>query len=455
MFNHAIYSFSHGKMNHFTLDLEAFGPLYFADHFSPITVLYAPLYYIFGSITLLILQIVSILFGAWACYKVAKIKLSFSDKPLFILFIFLGQWAIVSALAFDFHNNVIAAMLVPWLYYFYITHQKGKTIVLFILLLMTKENIALWLMFIFIGLMFEKGIRHFFQNFKSYLRYEIPLMLLAGIYFYIIVAVVMPYFSQGHAVNQIARFGDLGGSVGEIIKHILFHPIDTFKLFFESPDSDPITFGIKKELHLVILFSGGIALFARPAYLIMLLPIYAQKLLASDFGFWGISGQYSIEFTPIITLAFIDLMRVLEKWRFKNVLMYFTVFSVLATNYITLKSRKTPWYDRTNYDFTSAIHYSSDGLNTRYIREQLSKIPDQIPLSVASPLAPHLVRRDHIYHFPIIKEAEMIVVLKDKRSTYPLSKEDQEKKIAELIQAGEFKITHDKEQLLILKRIKH
>jgi len=455
MFNHALYSFSHGRMNHFTLDLEAFGPNYFADHFSPITLLYVPFYYIFGSWTLLIIQIASILFGAWGSYKVAQHKLQFAKKPVYILVFFLAQWAIISALSFDFHNNVVAAMLVPWLYYYYLKQEKGKVILFFVLMLICKENIALWLVFILIGFMLENGIKSFFKQFTTFLKFEIPLLLLAAIYFYVIVGKVMPALADGHAVNQIARFGHLGDSIGEIIKFVFTHPFDTIRMFFESTMDDPISFGIKKELHLVILFSGGIALLLRPAYFIMLIPIYAQKLLAADFGFWGISGQYSIEYTPILTLAFIDLLKVMRKWKSKSAFIYLSVILVIGTNLVTLRTRKTPWYDRTTSDFTSKIHYSSDGLNVSYLRQELAKIPSDIPLSVMSCLAPHLANRDKIYHFPVIKDAEMIVVLRDKRSFYPLSKEDFEKKIKELIDSKEYKLVKDEYLLLILKKVKH
>ena len=49
----------------------------------------------------------------------------------------------------------------------------------------------------------------------------------------------------------------------------------------------------------------------------------------------------------------------------------------------------------------------------------------------------------------------MIVVLKNKRSFYPLNKEDFEKKINELIESKEFKVVKDENLLLILKKIKH
>ena len=452
MFNHALHSFSQGKMNYFTLDLSGNSPNYFADHFSPLTLLYIPLYYIFGSWTLLIVQIVSILFGAFGCYKIVRYRIPEMRYPFLILIFFLGQWAIFSALAFDFHNNVVAAMFVPWFFYFLLQKKRIPALVFFVLILIAKENMALWLFFILAGFMLRKGIRSFTEHFKAYLKFEIPLMLIAMIYFYVVVSVIMPSVSQGEAVNQIARFGRLGSSLSEIIFYVLSHPIETFKLLFLSQLEDPVSFGIKKELHLVVLFSGGIALLLRPAYLLMLVPIYAQKLFSDNMVMWGINNQYSIEFTPILSLALIDLFARIKTYK----LQYFTLFSfvllAVSTNFYTLKSRVSVWYDSTTSDVTKAAHYQSGGLNRSYIHTVLKKIPNDIPLSASACLAPHLVKRDKLYHFPIIKDTEMIVLIKSLRSTYPLSPEEQERTIQDLISSGTFEVIHDKNDLLILKK---
>lgn len=128
MFNQALYSFAHLKSNLFTLDVNGNIVNYFADHFSPITFLYAPFYYLLGSYTLLIIQIVAILFGGYGAYKYAKLQLDSKYLPLIVLFHFFVIWGIYSALSFDFHNNVVAAMLVPWLVYFYALRRRGLVI---------------------------------------------------------------------------------------------------------------------------------------------------------------------------------------------------------------------------------------------------------------------------------------------------------------------------------------
>lgn len=454
MFNHALYSFSQGKMNYFTLVLSGNDPIYFADHFSPITVLYTPFYYIFGSWTLLIIQITAVLFGGWGIYKVAQFKLPNFKLNKFFLIIFLSQFAIISALAFDFHNNVIAAMLVPWLYLFYLRNERWKMTFVFVLLLICKENIGLWLVFIMFGLMLENGFRYFFANFKKFLKFEIPLLFFALCYFYFIVSFVMPHLSQGEAMNQITKFNHLGDSLGEIATNLILNPWDTIRMFFMSTSNDPLSFGIKKELHLALLFSGGFALIFRPAYLIMLLPIFAQKLLANNMTLWGINYQYSIEFTPIICLALIDLVKIIQRQKIAKGIVISASIMAIVVNINTLENRKSFWYDETTHNILKANHYNSGGLDLAFIHNELKNIPDKIPISVTSSLAPHLTNRDHLYHFPIIKDSKMIVVLKSKRSHYPITDEEFNQKINYLITTGEFKVRLDQKELLILVRSK-
>lgn len=439
-------------MNYFTLDLMGNNPVYFADHFSPITVLYAPFYYLFGSWTLLIIQIIAILFGAIGTYKLALHRLPNFKYSYLLLILFLGQWAIVSALAFDFHNNVVAAMFVPWFFYFYFKNCKRWTLLFFVLILFSKENMALWMAFILLGIMLKDGFRNAYTKRSVFLRFEIPLLVLSLTYFYVIVSIVMPALSHGEALNQIGRFGHLGSSVGEIIQTLVLHPWDTLKMFFESTNTDPISVGIKEELHTVVLLSGGIALVLRPAYLIMLIPIYAQKLLSDNMAMWGINGQYSIEFTPIIALAFIDLLTKVDRNNIKLTVLLLSCFLALQVNYNTLQERRSFWYDPVVHDLTAESHYDSGGLDVRFLHERLKEIPDKIPLSVSACFAPHLANREKLYHFPVIHDAEMIVLLKDKRSLYPLNRETFDRETDSLIKTGKYEIQLDQKDLLILKK---
>lgn len=453
MFNQALYSFSHRKMNYFTLDLAGKSPIYFADHFSPLTLLYTPFYFLFGSWTLLIIQIASVILGAMGCYKVARLKLPTMKSPWLVLLFFLAQWAIISALAFDFHNNVVAAMLIPWFFYFQMTKRRWAAILMFVLVLLAKENMALWMFFILAGMALSRGLKDWKENLKLALRFEFPLMLISLVYFYVVVSKIMPSLSQGEALNQIARFGKLGNSIPEIAKNVILHPIDTFKLLFWSQLTDPLSFGIKKELHWVVFFSGGFALILRPAYLLMLVPIYAQKLFSDNMGMWGINGQYSIEFTPIIALAMIDLAVKLRTDKQRFILWSSAAFLAVLINFITLKERTSFWYEATTHDFMKKAHYDSGGLNIAYANKVIHSIPENIPVSASPCFGPRLANRDRLYHFPVINDAQIIVLVKSTRSTYPVTPEQQTEIVNHLIESNQFKIRSNKNDILILERI--
>jgi uncharacterized membrane protein len=452
MFNQALYHFSHFKMNYFTLDISGAEINYLGDHFSPITILLSPFYYLFGSYTLLIIQIIAVLSGGYGIYKYASLYHKDSFIPLLLVVHFFSIWGIYSALSYDFHTNVLAAMLVPWLIYFYTTENKKGFLVMFFLMILSKENIALWLVFILIGLSIknslEKGNSFQFRKIRSF---ELPLLIFSSLYFIVIVAFIMPLLSQGEGTNQLARYGHLGNSFSEIILHVLQNPQYIFSLFFESTSTDSITFGIKSELHFMILISGGFALLYRPYYLIMLLPIYAQKLLTTDYSFWGINNQYSIEFVPILTLCLCDLLLKIKNIKLVYAITLLTLFFTAYQTIQTIQERKSLWYEDTNSIFFSEKHYQSS-FDRNEVMHALCSIPQDASVSCSPAIAPHIANRDLLYHFPVVKEATYIVLFTSHSSTYPLNEEEFKSKVESYRRDVQYEVFYEKNDLLILKK---
>jgi uncharacterized membrane protein len=439
-------------MNYFTLNLgDETSCVYFSDHFSPITIFFSPFYYIFGSYTLLIIQIISILFGGLGIYKYVSISHSNSKIPLILTIQFFCIWGIYSALSFDYHNNVIAAMLVPWLIYYYEKSNKKMFLVFCILIILTRENMALWLGFIVIGLVLkrlftEKSNIHI----KEIMIFEFPIIFFSLVYFILIEGKIMPYLSHGVQLNHLDRYSILGNSIHEIIINILAQQSYIFSLLFESPLKDSITFGIKSELHFMILVSGGFALLYRPYYLIMLLPIYAQKLFSNSFGYWGINVQYSIEFVPIISLCLSDFLIRFKSLKNCHLIAIIITFITIFFTIKTIEERTSKWYDKTNSAFYSPIHYKTP-FNIRELNKILKTIPENAVISASSSVAPHVAFRDKIYHFPTVKDATYIVLLFD-GNTYPLNKHDFDSELNKYKENINFEIKYNNNNLLILKR---
>ena len=73
IYSNCLYQYAHLHKNHYPY-LHYMFTNALADHFSLYTVFLAPLYYIFGTPTLLYVQILSILFGAVGIYKIVQRK---------------------------------------------------------------------------------------------------------------------------------------------------------------------------------------------------------------------------------------------------------------------------------------------------------------------------------------------------------------------------------------------
>jgi uncharacterized membrane protein len=451
VFNHATDSLLHFRKPVFTLGLEGYEISYWGTHFSPITILYTPLYLIFGSYALLLIQIGVILFGGLGVYKYSLEKLNNLKMSLLVLVCFFGMWGIYSALSFDFHNTVIGAMLIPWFIYYYKKKDIPLSILFFVLIISTQENIALWMIFILAGLIISAVFSKAYRNDKRSLYFHLSLLFLSVLYFLIVILILMPHLNQ--QTQQFHRYSMFGNSFPEIAASIIRNPGTAMKLLFSSSSSAEITLGIKSELHIMVLLAGGVFLLYKPHYLIMLIPVYAQKMLSNDPVLWGINMQYSIEFVPIISLCLVDSL-VSLKLR-KNILtgiLVVVMISTYASNIKTMLDRHSIWYNKTNTVFWQRGHYTS-GVDLKELYSIIKSIPGKVTLSASSPLVPHLCNREKIYHFPVVKNAEFIAVLKGSGGVYPLGAEKLKEEIDSLKKDSSYITIRENEDIILLKRI--
>lgn len=448
-YNHALYNYSHFKLSYFTLGLsdketgivECFG-----DHFSPFFFILTPFYYLFGSYTLLILQIAFILLGGFGVYKYASLLLENQNLIILLTVHFFSIWGIYSALSFDFHMNVIAAMLVPWLFYFYRKQNIQMLILIFVFMLLTRENVSLWLIFILAGLWINNNFKPLHGS-----RYLLTILIVsATVYFGLAVKYIMPSFVPYESTGQFSRYSYFGQNLTEILYSIITQPGQTIHLLFFSPLPEEVYRSVKTELHLMVILSGGFLFLYRPAFLIMLVPVFLQKLLSTEFTMWGINYHYSIEFVPILSLLTIESVAKIRKQKLKTALVSVVLALTVTSTVYTLYHRESVWYDKAKTCFLSTKHYKSD-LNIQSIYATIGQIPREVSVSSHSSLAPHLAFRQNIYHFPIIKDADYIALLKKAQSYYPISEEDYQKRIEELRIDQNYLIWKENESVIIFK----
>jgi uncharacterized membrane protein len=437
IYHHGLYSYAHLKPHIFTLAMAGEPFNHLGVHFSPIVALHAPFYYLFGSYTLLIFQVLFILFGGWGVYLYAKERLD-GMLPHLILIFFFSMWGIYSALAQDWHANVVGAMLVPWFILFFERGEKLRTIVMFGLILLCKENMALWMTAIVLGL----GLKHLFEkDGKQNWSFTVSLLVISIGYFIVIQHVVMPLFNPKGLSDHLGNYSQLGAGSTSILSSILSDPRQLFYLMFESPDGDTALSRYKTELHFMVLVSGGIAAIYRPHYLIMLAPIYAQKMLSSVPRHWGILFHYSIEFAPIIALAMVEWLQHLKFSKFRVPILILFISTATFFNWNPI---------RMNMRVFKASHYQTT-IDLKALYNALDLIPENAAVCASNPLVPHLAERDRIYIFPKVRDAEYVALLKQGRPTYPLEEESFNQKMKETRESAT-EVIYEDAHLLILKR---
>lgn len=401
LYTHALYDYAHFRM----ADCSMFKPeqvSLLSDHFDLYLPLLSPLVFVFGSYTLLIVQIAAVLLGGWGVYKLIGLYTDDDWLPLLATAMLFVSFGVIHAIAFDYHSNVLTAMMLPWLLYFLKRKKIGLASLFVVLFVIGKENMSLWLFFILIALTWD------YRKDKKMLWYLMGYAVFAIIYFLVINMVVMPRL--GGAGGGYARYAYLGDNYAEIAKNLIMHPGYTLQLLFTNTSGMAKFDGVKEEFYLCILTTGLILTLLKPNYLIMLVPIVAQKMLATDGNFWGIAYQYSVECMPVLVIASFLVITRIQEQRWRIVLAVALLLSTVLTTFYTVGVPKSPIFVDQLCVYQRR-HYQQTDFDARYARQLMKTIPEDAYVCAAPMFVPHLALREHIEDFGSTKNTNAEYVL--------------------------------------------
>jgi uncharacterized membrane protein len=206
---------------------------------------------------------------------------------------------------------------------------------------------------------------------------------------------------------------------------------------------------IKAELHILLLISGLPFLLRKPQYFLMLIPIYFQKLFHDNIGMWGIDGQYSVEFAPIMVIGVFSVIATFSDIRLKKWLGLLMVALSLGCT-LRIMDNTVYYTNKNKIRFYKVSHYQRD-INVPLVHQKLKLIPDDAIVSAESKLVPHLALRDKIYQFPLVNDAEFIVYTSIE-NTYPLDEEQFYQQINVYRNAPDWVVMFENEDLTILRK---
>ena len=401
LYTHALYDYAHFRM----ADCSLFRPQaqnLFSDHFDLYLPLLSPLVYVFGSYTLLLVQIVAALLGGWGVYKLISLYTDDGLIPVLAASVFFVSFGVIHAIAFDYHSNVLTAMMLPWLLYFLKQRRFAMASVFVVLFVIGKENMSLWLFFIAIALMWD------YRKDKKALWHLVAYATFSLAYFFIINMIVMPRIGGSGA--GFARYAHLGDNYVDIAGSLLAHPWETLKLFFTNTMDYSKFDGVKQEFYICALASGMLLTLLKPNYLLMLAPLLAQKMLAVDPNFWGVSFQYSVEFVPVLVVSSFLVLVKLKNAKWRKALGFVLLLSTVLTTFYTIGVPKsTILVDQ--LCVYQGRHYEQKEFDVHYAYNVIDRIPDDASVSAITPFVPHLAMRDTIRNFANTKDVRTDYVL--------------------------------------------
>ena len=448
--NQAIWDYAHFRWNYNSIMAELNGEInVLANHFEPVLALFSPLYWIFGHYTLLVVQWAAILLAGRATWLLFHVRCP--QKPGFALLLlasFYSFFGIFSALSFDFHTNVLAAMLLPWLFLAFYQRNHYAYFLLGLAIVFSKENMALWMVFIGLGL----ALHHIKE--PQYRSKALQLAALSALCFMLIMKVFMPAFAGGQLEYLHFKYAALGPDMSAALGFVVRHPIETLKLLFINHLPGPSAYrdGLKFSTWALFLAAGGWLTFTRPAFMLMLLPIWGQKMFSDDPNKWSPFFQYSIEFLPVIALAAMETLRRISSLWLRAALLVVLAAGSLSSGIHSLYMYRPQAHMPQAIQIFRPDHWRRD-VPVGQIKTALQRyIPDSASVAASSVLVPRLAMRPHIYSFPSPKPTQYLALLKDSERPYPLSHEEFALHLSELLQSPNWECLHRADSLFIFRR---
>ncbi|MCO5992166.1 DUF2079 domain-containing protein [Actinoallomurus rhizosphaericola] len=267
---------------------NGFGPHFsvLGDHFSPILVVLAPLYWIHdGPQTLLVAQAVLLALtivplwmftrrrlGAWAAHCVAGV--------------YALAWPVAETVAFDFHEMAFTPLLSMLMLERHDAGRRRQCLLAASALLLVKEDMGLLVAGFGLYLLTRPGERRLAAVFVA-----------AGLgWTWLASRVLIPAF--GGAADYYWAYDALGRDLPHAAAHALTHPWTALKLL--------VTPGVKATTMAWLILPLLLVPLASPIT-IAVLPLLVERMLANRFGnWWEPRFHYNVALTALLVAAGVD-----------------------------------------------------------------------------------------------------------------------------------------------------
>lgn len=308
IFDQAIRSYAHfqagispakGMHNFGVMNFSVLG-----DHFSPIDVLLAPMYWVYNSpLNLLLAQ--GVLFALavppiWVFTRRAFGGGRKATIAAYCVSVTYGlSWPIAAALAYCYHEVAFEPLLGALAFE---RLQKGRwktALVMMGGLLLVKEDMGLYVAGVGLGLIVTRNLGIPRQRLMG-------LLIAVGALVYTFLAIYVFIPAMGGKSGYYWAYNELGPNVSSVVKFILLHPFTTAHI--------AVTPQVKADT-LLKLFAPFLFLSLLSPIVLAALPLLIERMLGTKFpAWWGEEFQYNAYVIVPIILAAVDGALRLDRW---------------------------------------------------------------------------------------------------------------------------------------------
>jgi uncharacterized membrane protein len=363
---------------HFQAPIVALkGPNYnvLGDHFHPIIALIAPLYWIWNSPCMLLIVQAALIAGSIpVVYRFGRRRTS-ALMMLLVCAAYAIGWAFQAMVDFDFHEVAFGVLLIA-LAIDALDRRADRSLLIYCgLLLLVREDMG--------ALLVMLGIIRLLAGWRDRPRWPGISLIVAGLAGYAIAtAVLIPLFSPDGKFDYWS-YQQLGPNLPAALGDMVIRPWHAVRLFF-SPWEKTQTLGY--------LFVPLAFLPLRSRYLLVVLPLLAERFFNSRDLLWSTHFHYNAMPWVVLTLAMIDGAGRLRVFAWRPTLYLLAAWLVFVPFWLVQYDTVTPnpvrrLINGAAFDRTPEVIAS---------QKLTSLVPNDVCVAVDDHLAPHLTRRDYV-----------------------------------------------------------
>jgi uncharacterized membrane protein len=380
----AVWSTAHGDVLGITT-LHGTQTVRFAAHVDPILALFAPLWLVWPSPTMLLtVQAFALALGALPVFWLARKHLGDERAALGFALAYLlypaTQWLTLS----EFHPVALACPLLLYAFWYLDEDRLAPFAVFALLAAMTKEEVPLVI----------AGLGAWYAVTRRKWAIGIAVAAFGVAWTALAVGFVIPHYNDGSEPSFYGRYEEVGGSATGIAETLFTDPLTILRVAFDAR-------GLSYLAQLLVPLA--LLPLAAPLALLPALPELALNLLSSTRTQTSIHFHYTAPQIPILFAAAVLGAKRLRRPQLAPAL----VMLVLASNFVL---GAIPVWSKIpgGEDLQSGNYVVRD--HDRVAKRALELIPDDAVASTSNSLGAHLSARRRVLSIPRLLDAEWVAV---------------------------------------------